>query len=292
MRETRGDKILNVFNYVLLALAGLVCILPVVNVFATAFSDSVAVESGQVGLWPVNPTLDSFKLLIKGTMAFKAFGNSVVITLVGTTFSMLMTIAAAYPLSKSYFVLNGFFTKAIVFTMLFSGGMIPSYIVIQKFGLIDNYAALWLPAAISTYNMLIMRTFFHNIPAEIEEAAIIDGCGELRLMWGIYLPLSVPVIATLTLFYGVAHWNAFMSVLLYINDPAKQNLSVLVQQMIKSMNVLNNEIINANPEDLKAVTTAGIRASGVVVMVLPMLAVYPVLQKYYVKGIMLGSVKG
>lgn len=176
--------------------------------------------------------------------------------------------------------------------MLFSGGMIPTYIVVQKLGLVDTYWALWLPAAINTYNMIVMRTFFNNIPTELEEAAIIDGCGEIRLLMKIYLPLSKPVLATLTLFYGVSHWNTFMNAMLYINDPVKQNLSVLVQQMIKSMNVLNTELATANPQDLQAITSAGLRASGVVVMIIPMLIIYPFLQKYFVKGMMLGAVKG
>lgn len=277
---------------VVVGIAALLCILPVINVFATAFSGAQAVESGKVSLWPVDFSWESFRLLITGTMALRATANSAVITVVGTVICMAMTIMAAYPLSKPYFIGNAFFTKMIIFTMLFSGGMIPSYIVIQKLGLIDTYWALWLPAAINTYNMIVMRTFFTNVPTELEEAAIIDGCGEMRLLFKIYLPLSKPVLATLTLFYGVAHWNTFMNALLYINNPVKQNLSVLVQQMIKSMNVLNTELATANPQDLQAITSSGLRAAGVVIMVIPMLLIYPFLQKYFVKGIMLGAVKG
>lgn len=277
---------------IVVGIMALLCILPVINVFATAFSGAQAVESGKVGLWPVDFSWDSFRLLITGTMAMRATANSAVITLVGTLICMVMTVLAAYPLSKSYFIGNRFFTKMIVFTMLFSGGMIPGYIVVQKLGLIDTYWALWLPAAINTYNMMVMRTFFNNIPTELEEAAIIDGCGEFRLLLKIFLPLSKPVLATLTLFYGVAHWNTFMNALLYINNPVKQNLSVLVQQMIKSMNILNTELSTANPQDLQAITSSGLRAAGVVVMVIPMLIIYPFLQKYFVKGIMLGAVKG
>lgn len=277
---------------VVLTIAAIICILPVINVIATAFSSAQAVESGKVSLWPVDFSLESFTLLLEGTMALRATWNSVVITVVGTVICMIMTILAAYPLSKPYFVGNRFFTKMIIFTMLFSGGMIPTYIVVQKLGLVDTYWALWLPAAINTYNMIVMRTFFNNIPKELEEAAIIDGCGEMKLLLKIYLPLSKPVLATMTLFYGVSHWNTFMNALLYINDPVKQNLSVLVQQMIKSMNVLTTELTTANPQDLQAVTSAGLRASGVVVMIVPMLLIYPFLQKYFVKGMMLGAVKG
>lgn len=292
MKKTLSSKNLDRICYAVLTLFSLLCILPIINVFATAFSGAAAVESGKVGLWPVDFTWESFNLLVEGTMAVRATLNSIVITVGGTIICMVTTILAAYPLSKPYFIGNGFFTKMIVFTMLFSGGMIPSYMVVQKLGLIDTYWALWLPAAISTYNMLVMRTFFHNVPRELEEAAIIDGCSEWKLLFKVYMPLSKPVLATLTLFYGVGHWNTFMNALLYINNPIKQNLSVLVQQMIKSMNVLTNELTNANPADLQAITSAGLRAAGVVVMVIPMLIIYPFLQKYFVKGVMLGAVKG
>lgn len=292
MKRSLSSKNLDRICYIVLTVWGLLCILPLINVFATAFSEAPAVEAGKVGLWPIGFTGESFTLLIEGTMAVRATLNSVVITVGGTLICMVMTILAAYPLSKSYFVGNRFFTKMIVFTMLFSGGMIPGYIVVQKFGLIDTYWALWLPASINTYNMLVMRTFFNNIPHELEEAAIIDGCGEWRLLFKVFLPLSKPVLATLTLFYGVGHWNTFMNSLLYINSPEKQNLSVLVQQMIKSMDVLTNELTNANPGDLQAITSAGLRAAGVVIMVIPMLLIYPFLQKYFVKGVMLGAVKG
>lgn len=292
MKKSMSAKTIERISMIVLGIAAVTCILPVINVFATAFSSAQAVESGKVGLWPVEFSMESFLLLLEGTMAVRATWNSVVITVVGTIICMVMTVLAAYPLSKPYFVGNTFFTKMIVFTMLFSGGMIPTYIVVQKLGLIDSYWALWLPAAINTYNMIVMRTFFNNIPTELEEAAIIDGCGELRLLARIYLPLSKPVLATLTLFYGVSHWNTFMNAMLYINDPEKQNLSVLVQQMIKSMNVLNTELATANPQDLQAITSSGLRAAGVVVMVIPMLIIYPFLQKYFVKGMMLGAVKG
>ena len=292
MRKSLSGKAIERISMVVLGIAALLCILPVINVFATAFSSAHAVDSGMVGLWPVEFSMESFTLLLEGTMAVRATWNSVVITVVGTVICMVMTILAAYPLSKPYFVGNKIFTKLIVFTMLFSGGMIPTYIVVQKLGLIDTYWSLWLPAAINTYNMIVMRTFFNNIPTELEEAAIIDGCGELKLLVKIYLPLSKPVMATLTLFYGVSHWNTFMNAMLYINSPEKQNLSVLVQQMIKSMNVLTTELATANPQDLQAITSSGLRAAGVVVMVIPMLIIYPFLQKYFVKGMMLGAVKG
>jgi putative aldouronate transport system permease protein len=292
MKQTGSDKALSLVFYILLSMAGLSCVIPLINVFAVAFSEASAVDSGMVFLLPRDFTFTSFNLLLRKTMALRAMWNSTIVTVTGTLFSMVLTIFAAYPLSKPWFTGNAVFTKAIIFTMLFSGGMIPTYIVLQRLNLIDSYWAIWLSTSVSTYNMLILRTFFKNIPKELEEAGIIDGCGEVRMMLLIYLPLSKPVLATLILFYGVGYWNVFMSALLYINSPAKQVLSVLVQQMIRSMDVLNNEIINANPQDLLAITSAGLRSAGIVIITLPLLLVYPLLQKYFVKGVMLGSVKG
>jgi putative aldouronate transport system permease protein len=292
MKQAKSDRVLSAVFCVLLAIAALSCVLPLINVFAIAFSEASAVDSGLVSLWPVGFTLKSFNLLVQKTMAMRAMRNSAVLTVIGTVISMTLTIFAAYPLSKPWFTGNAVFTKAVIFTMLFSGGMIPTYIVIQKLGLVDTYWSIWLSTSVSTYNMLILRTFFKNVPKELEEAGIMDGCGEVRMMLSIYLPLSKPVLATLILFYGVGYWNVFMSALLYINSPEKQVLSVLVQQMIRSMDVLNNEIVNSNPQDLLSITTAGLRSAGVVVVTLPLLLIYPLLQKYFVKGVMLGSVKG
>lgn len=292
MKRSINESAVQKIAIVLMTLVSLLCILPILNVFATSFSGSTAVDSGRVGIWPVDFTVHSFELLIKGTMVVKAFKNGVIITVVGVLINMAFTICAAYPLSKKYFLGNSLVTKLIIFTMLFGGGMIPTYIVVQRLGLVNSFWALWLPGAISTYNMIVMRTFFNNIPISLEEAAIVDGCSEWKLLFRIFLPLSKPVLATMVLFYGVGHWNAFQSVVLYINDPAKQNLAVLVYNMINSMTVLNSDFTNMNPQDAIAVTAAGVRAAGVVVMIVPMMCVYPFIQKYFVHGIMLGAVKG
>lgn len=159
----------------------------------------------------------------------------------------------------------------------------------KSLGLINSYWAIWLPGLLSTYNMLVMRTFFENIPEEVEEAARIDGCSEMRLLLQIFLPLSMPVIATLVLFYGVGYWNSFMNVLIYINQTDKYNLTVLVQQMIQSQSLLQELVSEGEPVQ---VVPESLKAAGILVMVIPMLVVYPFLQKYFVKGVMLGSVKG
>lgn len=178
---------------------------------------------------------------------------------------------------------------AMVFTMIFNGGLIPTYLVVQKLGLVNSYGALWLPGLVSTYNMLIMRSSFENLPKEVDEAARIDGCSELGLLFRIVLPLSKPMLATLALFYGVGYWNSFMSVMIYINDTVKFNMTVLVQNMIKSTSLVQDF---SDPTMVSNLTPEGVRSAAVIVMIVPILAVYPFLQKYFVKGVMLGSIKG
>ncbi|QYR21747.1 carbohydrate ABC transporter permease [Paenibacillus sp. sptzw28] len=291
MRDTWGEKVFYRVNYVLLALAALSCLLPIVHVASVSLSDSHAVMSGLVSLWPVGWSLESYTALIDGTNIVTAFKNNLVITAVGVVLSMSATIMAAYPLSRPYFYWRKRFTLAIVFTMLFGGGLIPTYLVIKSLGLINSYGAIWLPGLVSAFNMLVLKTYFEGLPAEMEEAARMDGCSEWRLLAQIVLPLSMPVLAALTLFYAVGYWNAFMNVLIYINSPEKHNMTVLVQQMVQSQSLLQ-EINGIQQEDIKQMTPEGIKTAGILVMIVPMLIVYPFLQKYFVKGVMVGAVKG
>ncbi|MBD0378552.1 carbohydrate ABC transporter permease [Paenibacillus sedimenti] len=291
MRASPGEKMFYAMNYVVLALLACSCLFPLLHLMALSFSGTTAIQTGKVSLWPVEFSIDTYKLLASGTSIVQAFRNSVVITVVGVALSMIVTLFAAYPLSRSFFYARRTFTLAMIFTMIFSGGLIPTYLVIQGLGLVDSYWAIWLPGLVSTYNMLILRTYFEQIPSEIEEAARIDGCGEVRLLAQVLLPISMPVIATLCLFYGVAYWNVFFSMLIYINDSTMQNLSVLVQQMIQSQSVLQQGLL-AQPDDQVHVVEEGVKAAGVIVLIAPMLIVYPFIQKYFVKSVMIGSVKG
>lgn len=290
MRSTRGEKIFYAVNYVFVTLMALTCLLPLIYEIALSFSSSRAISSGWVTLWPVEFCFDNYKLIFKGTPILRSFKNSVIITGVGTAFSLVATILAAYPLSKPYMYARKQMTMLCVFTMLFGGGMIPTYLVIRDLGIIDTYWSLWLPGLVSTYNMLVMRTFFTNISSELEDAARIDGCNEVRLLMQIYLPLSLPCIATISLFYAVGFWNMFQSVLIYINSTAKYNLSVLVNNMIREQLIITSDFIQA--EDISTATPQGVQAAGIIVMILPIMCVYPFLQRYFVKGVMLGSVKG
>ncbi|MDF2651664.1 MAG: carbohydrate transporter permease [Paenibacillus sp.] len=291
MKPTQGEKVFYSINTLFLGIWALSALFPLLHILSLSFSSNHAILAGRVFLWPVEFSWDSYSALLKGTRVPQAFVNSLIITGVGVALNMIFTIFAAYPLSKKYFIGRRFMTLLIIFTMLFSGGLIPSYLLVKSIGIIDSYWALWLPALVSAYNMLIMKTFFENIPEELENSARIDGCGEWRLAVQIVLPLSTPVLATLALFYGVSHWNSFMNVLIYINDSSKYNLSVLIQQMVVQSNLMN-EIQNIQEEDRQMLTPESIRAAGMAVMLIPMIAVYPLLQKHFVKGVLIGAVKG
>ncbi|MDF2651988.1 MAG: carbohydrate transporter permease [Paenibacillus sp.] len=291
MKTSKGERVFFAVNYVFLALFGISALVPLINIVAVSLSDSSAIISGKVSVWPIGWNIEAYRQLIEGTRIIHALKNSIIITVVGVALSMLFTILAAYPLSRNTFYGRRFFTLAIVFTMLFGGGLIPSFLVIKELGLINSYAAIWLPSLVSAFNMMIMRTFFLNIPSELEDAARMDGCGEYRLLLQIFLPLSLPVLATLTLFYSVGYWNQFLTVLLYINDAKKYNLTVLVQNMVASQQLLQ-QINTFQAEDSVSMTPEAIKAGAVVILLLPLMIVYPFLQKYFVKGALVGSVKG
>lgn len=290
MKHSFGDKVFYALNNIGLALIALTCFLPLLHITALSLSEYTAIVSGFVVFWPVNFSLDNYTALINGTNIMKAFVNSVVITVTGVALSMIFTTMAAYPLSRSYCYGRRMFTLAIVFTMLFQGGMIPTFLLIKSLGLVNSYGAIWGLSLISAFNMLIMRSFFQNIPEELMESARIDGSGEWRSLISIVLPLSMPMVATLCLFYGVHYWNSFMSILIYINDTDKLNMTVIVQNMVRSQRLMQEIGANFNSDIL--LTPEGVKSAGVLVLIIPMLLVYPFLQRYFVKGIMLGSIKG
>ncbi|MEK3724099.1 carbohydrate ABC transporter permease [Paenibacillus sp. FSL H8-0034] len=291
MKATFGERVFYFINYTILALAGLSCVLPLLNIVAMSLSDSSSIAAGRVTLYPIGLQWDSYYKLFVGTNILQALQNNIVITIVGVVLCMIFTILAAYPLSRSYFYGRRFFTLAVVFTMLFGGGLIPTYLVVKSLGLVNTYGALWLPGLVSAYNMLLLRTFFENIPEELIEAARIDGCSETRILMQILLPLSFPILATLTLFYAVGFWNMFSNVLIYINDSSKLNMTVLVQNMIKSQTILQ-EVGQLDPDQVQRITPESIKSAAIFVLIVPMLCVYPFLQKYFVKGSMIGSIKG
>lgn len=289
MKTTSGDKLFYGINYTCLTLLALTCIFPLFHILALSFSEPHEILSGRVTLWPVGWNTDAYTSIVNGTRVLSSLWNSIVITLAGTVFSLATTILTAYPLSRRIMPYRRPITLAMIFTMMFTGGLIPTYLVVNALGLVNTYWALWLPGLVSTYNMLVMRTYFENIPEELEEAAKMDGCGQWRQLFSIILPLSKPVLATIGLFYAVSYWNLFMSVLIYLRDAQMYNLTVLVQQMIQNQQLLQDLVLSGVEVDT---VPESLKAASVIMMTVPILAVYPLLQKYFVKGVMLGAVKG
>jgi ABC-type sugar transport system, permease component len=291
MQLSASEKIMVSIFYVILVIAGLLCLFPLIHIVSLSISDTHAVASGWVTVFPVGFSLEAYKQLFAGTPILRSFWNSVQITGVGVVLSMIFTILAAYPLTRTYFYGRKLYTFAIIFTLLFGGGLIPTFLTIKSFGLLNTYGALWLPGLISTFNLLVLRSFMENIPSELDDAARIDGCGDWLYLAKIVLPLSMPVLTTLALFYGVGYWNSFFNVLMYMNDTTKYNLSVLVQQMIQSQTMLA-QMNSSDSADQILLTPEEINSAAIMVMVLPIMIVYPFLQKHFVKGVMIGAVKG
>ncbi|WFB61583.1 carbohydrate ABC transporter permease [Paenibacillus sp. BR1-192] len=284
------SKLLHGLNYLLLALCAYTTLFPFINIIAVSFSSSRAINAAEVFMWPVDFNLNAYMNLIKDGQLFVAMKNTFLITVVGTGLNMVFTIIAAYPLSKSRLRGRNTMLMLILFTMLFSGGLIPNFLLINSLGLVNSYWGLWFPALISAYNMFVMKSFMEGLPHELEESAQIDGAGEARILWQIVLPLCKPVIAALTLFYAVGWWNSYMNVLIYIRDTDKLSLMVKLHQMIS---LLSPEMLRSGEGVQQvALTPEGIRAAAVVIAIVPILCVYPFLQRHFIKGVLLGSVKG
>ncbi|MEF2244413.1 MULTISPECIES: carbohydrate ABC transporter permease [unclassified Paenibacillus] len=275
--------------YIFLALCAYTTLFPFVNIIATSFSSSRAINAGEVFMWPIELTFDAYNNLIRDGQLIIALKNTVIITVIGTALNMLFTIMAAYPLSKSRLKVRNVMLMAILFTMLFSGGLIPKFLLVNSLGLNNTYWALWLPALISAYNLFVMKSFLEGLPEELEESAAIDGASEARILWQIILPLSKPVIAALTLFYAVTWWNSYMNVLIYIRSTDKMSLMVKLYQMI---DLVSDDLLRGEGVLQVVTTPESIRAAAIVFAIVPILCVYPFLQKHFIKGVLLGSIKG
>jgi putative aldouronate transport system permease protein len=279
-------------NYIILGFLSFLALYPLWYVIVSSFSSSRAITSGEVSLWPVEFNVEGYLRLFDDGQLFVAMWNTIIVTLVGTLLNMALTTLAAYPLSRRRLMGRNMLLMFIIFTMLFVAGVIPNFILVKQLGLMDTYWSLWLPALISTYNMFVMKTFMEGLPEEIEESAAIDGAGDWRILGQIILPLCKPIMAALSLFYAVGWWNSYFSVLLYITKSSKQTLTLKLYQMIQQV---NQSLLNASGSegvDQVMLTPEGIKAAAIVITVTPILIVYPFLQKHFVKGVLIGSVKG
>ncbi len=292
-RKTRGDIAFEAVNYILLTLLGMVVLYPLVFVISASFSEPFKVTGGHVVLWPVNFQLGNYAEVLKNESIMTGYRNSLLIMAMGTAINLACTITAAFPLSRRDLWGRGAFMMLATFTMFFSGGIIPLYLLIKDLGLINSWFALILPGAISTYNLIIMRTYFQtSIPFEVQEAATIDGCSNIGILMRVILPLSGPIVAVIGLYYAVVHWNAYFSALMYIQRRPLYPLQLFLREVL----IINsqNSMTDAGSQEmaLRAVRAETMKYSVIVLSSLPMLILYPFVQRFFVKGVMIGSVKG
>lgn len=289
--ETIGSRVFDVFNYLFLTFYAIIAIVPFFYVIAGSFASEVEHARRAFFLIPREINFDAYRYIFSSTTLSRSIMVSVLITVVGVIINLFFTLTMAYPLSKKHLIGRNWILNAVIFFMVFSGGMIPNYLVVKSLGLVNKYWALWLPAAITPFNLLVIKNFFQGIPEELEESARIDGCTDLQVLLRIVLPLSKPVIATFALFYAVGHWNQFFNALIYLNDYRKWPLQVLLRSIVILSSGMLGDYSQLDPEFVEPPEVA-VKMAVIVVGTVPILVVYPFLQKYFVKGVMIGSLKG
>ncbi|MBE5967353.1 MAG: carbohydrate ABC transporter permease [Lachnospiraceae bacterium] len=291
-KKTIGDRISSGFIGIILTIIVIITIYPFWHVLMYSLSDSKASMGGGIFLYPRDFSILSYQLLFQTEQIFVAFGNTLFKTIFGTALSVILTALTAYPLSLPRFKGRGFFSMMIFFTMLFSGGMIPTYLLVKELGLIDNYLVYILPGAMSAYDMFILRNFFQSLPPSLEESAFLDGANAFQIFYKIILPLSKPALAAVTMFYGIGNWNSYMDGVLYVNKSDMQLLQVYLRQLITAAGGKGALGDLSNLGSAAALTEDTMKMTVIAVSVIPVLIVYPFLQKYYTKGVLVGSVKG
>lgn len=292
IQDTAGDRMFYRVNAILLMLLTLSVLYPIIYVLANSFSSPAAVSSGKVYLWPLDPSVEGYRRVLENPNILRGFLNSVFYTVVGTAINLAMTMIAAYPMARKDLPLRSFFSVLFAFTMLFGGGMIPNYILIMKLGMLNTRWALLLPGALSVYNMIIARTAMQSLPDELLEAAYIDGCSDARYFVRIVLPLSGATIAVLALYYAVGHWNSYFSAFMYLSDRSKYPLQIVLREILIMGQIAESDITDLDSAERIQGLSQLLKYALIVISSAPMMLIYPFVQKYFVKGVMIGSLKG
>ncbi|MFB9623959.1 carbohydrate ABC transporter permease [Nonomuraea helvata] len=285
--STVGSRVFDVINVAVLVGLALITVLPLLYVLAGSFASESEIAARPFFLWPEKFVTDTYKFIFSTPTFVRALLTTIVVTAVGTVVQLVLTFTMAYPLAKRYLPGRTLVLNLVIFTLVFSGGMIPTYLVVRDMGLLDSYWALILPLAINPFYLIIVKSFFQELPQALEEAARIDGCNEMGVFFKIVLPLSKPIIATFALFYAVSIWNDYMSPLLYISDPSKWTLQILVRQLTSA----DQADALANMDRTFVPPEQGLKFAVVVIATLPILFFYPFLQKHFTKGVLIGGVK-
>ncbi|MBC8629330.1 carbohydrate ABC transporter permease [Firmicutes bacterium OM04-13BH] len=287
MKPTKGYRAFQVINTIIMIFVIFITLYPFVYLVAQSFSSDAAASAGKVTFYPIGFNVNTYKYILRDNQFFRYYGNTIFYTVVGTFISVACTALIAYPLSKPRLRLNKVITPLVVFTMYFAGGMIPNYIVItQWLGLQDSMWSIILPNAISTFNLLVMKSFFAGLPEELEEAAAIDGMNTYQIFLKIIIPLSKPIIATMCLFYMVTMWNEWFTPMLYLDSKDKWPVALYVRQLVEGAN--NTEIGSSDASSVQAT----VKSATMVLTSIPIICVYPFVQKYFVQGMTIGAVKG
>lgn len=293
MRQSMQDRTVEIVNLMLLSLIALAVIYPLVFVFSASISNQAYVYNGEMWLWPRDISFVGYEKIFQNREVLTGYLNTLLYTSVGTLVNVTLTVMAAYPLSRKDFRGRHLFTGMMVFTLFFSGGLIPTYMVVRSLGIMNTMWALILPGAVSVWNIVIMRTFFQSsIPDGIQEAAQIDGCRNMQILTRIVLPLSAPILAVMVLFYSVGHWNAFFNALIYLTDRERYPLQLFLREILiqDQMEEMVNVGDNTNARNI--LDKEAVKYAMVIVANLPILMLYPFLQKYFAKGVMIGAIKG
>jgi putative aldouronate transport system permease protein len=289
IKDSTSYRVFQAFNIAVLLLVVVLTLYPFVNIVAQSFSSESAISAGKVNLFPVGFDTSTYQVVMNDAMFWRNYGNTVLYTVVATAISLVLTTCMAYVLSKRHLRGRKFLVGFVIFTMFFNGGLIPNYVLISQLGMKNTLWAVVLPNAISVFNLLVMKAFFENMPAELEEAAMIDGLTTFGILLRIVLPLSKAILATMMLFYAVANWNAWFGAFLYLDDKSQFPVTIYLRNMIAG--ATSGTSAGATGDDLTQIA-ASIKAVTMVLTVLPILCVYPFVQRYFVTGVMLGSVKG
>lgn len=294
LRQTTGEKVFAIFNYSFLTAVAFICLVPLINVLAISFSSSAPAAAGYVKLWPINFTLSSYEYALGKREFLQSFLVSLKRIGLGYVINMIMTISLAYPLSKekTSFRARNIYAWFFIVTMMFSGGLIPTFMIVKYMGLLDTIWALIIPSAVPVFNVILLMNFFRGLPKEIEEAAFIDGANHWIQLFKIYLPLSLPSLATISLFVLVGHWNGWFDGMIYMNKPKNWPLQTYLRTILINSDISNYQTSSEELANMKEISERTFKAAQVFLAAAPILAVYPFLQKYFMKGLVMGSVKG
>jgi putative aldouronate transport system permease protein len=291
IKRSFGEKVFDICNTVFLITLGILTLFPILHVLAGSFSDKIPLINMQVTIWPKGFQLLNYEMVLNNKLFWTSFKNTLIIVFVGSAINMTLTVMTAYPLSKAYLKGRKHIILMILITMIFAAPQIPSYLIVRQLKMVNTLWALMIPNALSSFNMILCMTYFRSIPEELFEAARIDGMPEWKILFQIAVPVSIPMIVTLILFYSVGHWNSFYNAMLYISKQNLRPLQAYMYTLMSQFNAAGMENFSAAETTASDVTPEGLKMATIIVATTPIVVIYPFIQKYFIKGVMIGSIK-